>query len=45
MVQHTTDDKSTIVQVPDGTNPLPEPVLIKIFETIWRHQAMPQSFN
>ena len=46
MPHDLTDDESTLVQVntgsgsgllPDGTKPLPEPVLTKISNAIWRH--------
>ena len=34
MAQELIDDKSTL---PDGTKPLPEPMLTKIYGAIWHH--------
>ena len=40
MAHNTLDNKSTFVQVmPSGSKPLPEPKLIKIFDTILRHYS------
>ena len=39
MPQSLSDDKSALVQAPSGTKPLPEPVLNKISNVIWRHKA------
>ena len=32
-------DRSTMVQVPSGKKPLPEPILTRIYVAIWPHQA------
>ena len=34
-----TDDKSTLIQVPDGTKPLSEQMLTQIYVAIFCHQA------
>ena len=34
MPKDTCDDKSAL---PDGTKPLPEPILTQIYVPIWRH--------
>ena len=42
MPQNTFDDESVNIGssnglVPDSTKPLPEPMLTKFYDTIWRH--------
>ena len=37
MLLDFTDDKSTVVQVAEGTKPVPEPMLTQIYVDIWCH--------